>query len=140
VSQENVESAWRAVDSFNGALSGASEDFFELVSEDVEWAPITTLLDGVSYRGRPAVRKWVEDVRRDWEFYELKWEEVHVVDDDRVLALGGWHARGRRSGVELRFDQAAWLLHFRNGVLTSVQTFTDRNEALDAAGMSDERR
>jgi ketosteroid isomerase-like protein len=51
------------------------------------------------------------------------------------LALGTWHARGRRSGVELHLQQAAWLLHFRNRKLTRLQTFTDPNKALEAAGL-----
>lgn len=135
MSQENVEIAWRAVDAFNRTLTGASEDFFELLTEDVEWAPITTLMDGVSYRGRGAVREWVDDLHRDWASYELRWEEVRALDDDRALAFGSWHARGRRSGVELELQQAAWLLQFRNRTVSSVQTFTDRNEALKAASV-----
>jgi ketosteroid isomerase-like protein len=99
MSPDNVELAWRAVDAFNRALAGESEEFFDLVSDDVEWAPITTLLDGVSYRGLAAVRDWVADLRRDWDFYELEWEEVR----------------------------------YRDGLAIRVQTFTNRDDALEAA-------
>jgi ketosteroid isomerase-like protein len=37
--------------------------------------------------------------------------------------------------VELHLQQAAWLLHFRNRKLTRLQTFTDPNKALEAAGL-----
>ena len=134
MSQENVELAWRALDAFNRTMSDeADDDFFAMLSDDVEWMPITTLLDGATHRGRDAVREWVHDLRRDWETYELTWDEVRALDDSRVLAFGGWHARGRRSGIELDLQQAAWLLHFRAGVATRVQTFTDLDAALSAA-------
>jgi len=137
MSQENVDTARRGVDEFNRAFTDASDDFFELLHDDVEWAPITTVLDGTTYRGRAAVRKWVEDLRRDWETYELLWDEVRDLDDDRVLALGSWHSVGRRSGVELHLQQAAWLVHVRNGKISGVQTFSDRNDAFEAAGLRD---
>jgi ketosteroid isomerase-like protein len=77
----------------------------------------------------------MDDLRRDWEIYEVTFEEFRDLGDDRVLALGTWHARGRRSGVELHLQQAAWLLHFRNRKLIRLQTFTDPNKALEAAGL-----
>jgi hypothetical protein len=69
--------------------------------------------------------------------YEVTWEEVRDLGDDRVLALGTWHAQGRRSGVELGFQNAAWLVQFHNRKLIRLQTFTDRNKALETAGLSE---
>ena len=57
--------------------------------------------------------------------------------DDRVLALGSWRAQGRAGGVLLDFPQAAWLGQYRKGRLVRMETFTDRNEALEAAGLSE---
>jgi ketosteroid isomerase-like protein len=135
MSQENVAVAWQAVEAFNRTLSEGTDDYFEFLDEEVEWLPFTALLDGAAYRGRDGVRKWMDDFRQDWEVYEVTWEEVRGLDDDRVLASGSWHAQGRRSGVELHFQQATWLLHFRNGKVTRLQAFTDRKKAIDAAGL-----
>jgi ketosteroid isomerase-like protein len=135
MSLENVEIAWRAVEAFNRTFAAGTDDFFELLDDDVEWVSITALLDGTAYRGRDAVRKWIDDLRRDWETYEVAWEEVRDLDDDRVLAIGSWNAVGRRSGVELHLQQAAWLVHFRNGKLIRLQTFSDRSDALEAVGL-----
>jgi hypothetical protein len=63
MSLENVEIAWRAVEAFNRTFAAGTEDFFELLDDDVEWVPITALLDGTAYRGRDAVRKWIDDLR-----------------------------------------------------------------------------
>ncbi|HEX6679983.1 MAG TPA: nuclear transport factor 2 family protein [Gaiellaceae bacterium] len=135
MSHANVELARRVLDAFNRTLSDdADEDFFAMLSDDVEWIPITALLDGTTHHGREAVREWVHDLKRDWETYVLTWDDIRAVDDSRVLAFGSWHARGRRSGIELDFQQATWLVRFRNGALAGVQTFTDRDEALAAAG------
>ena len=81
------------------------------------------------------MRCWVDDIRRDWELYEVRWKDARDLGDGRVLAFGAWHARGRRGGVPLRVEQAAWLIEFRLGKLLRFQTFTDRSKALEAAGL-----
>lgn len=135
MSQENVEVFKRGIEAFNRTFAEGANDFYETLDEGVEWVPITAFLDAATYRGHEGVRKWMEDLRRDWEVYEVTWEEVRDLGDDRVLALGSWHARGRRSGVELGFQEAAWLAQYRNWKLIRLQTFTDRNRALEAAGL-----
>jgi len=77
----------------------------------------------------------MDELKRDWEIYKLALEEFRDLDDDRGLAIGSWHARGRRSGVELRLQEAAWLAQYRNGKLSRMQTFIDRDTALEAVGL-----
>ena len=50
--------------------------------------------------------------------------------------LGSWRARGRGGEALLDFPQAAWLVQYRKGKAVRLQTFTDRKEALEAAGLS----
>ena len=52
-----------------------------------------------------------------------------------VLALGRWRARGRASGVGLDSEPGTWLLHFKGGKVDRLQTYTDRDEGLEAAGL-----
>ncbi len=122
-------------EAFNRTLAEGGTDYYEFLDEELEWVAITAFLDGATYRGPGGVRKCMNDLRRDGEIYETTFEEFRDLGDDRVLALGTWHARGRRSGVELHLQQAAWLLHFRNRKLIRLQTFTDPNKALEAAGL-----
>jgi hypothetical protein len=74
-------------------------------------------------------------MRSDWTTYELRGEDFRDVGDDRVLVLGSWRARGRAGDVLLDIPQAAWLLQYRKGKLSRLQTFTERRKALEAAGV-----
>lgn len=132
----HVEIARRSFAAFNRSVAEGADDFYEFLDAQIEWIPITALLDGRAYRGPEGVRRWVDDMKRHWELYEAKWEEVRDLGDGRVLAFGTWHARGRRGGVQLSFQQAAWLIDFRDGKLVRFQTFTDRRKALEAVGLS----
>jgi ketosteroid isomerase-like protein len=134
-SHENVETAQRSFREFNRSFADCADDYYDLLDEDVEWIPITALVDGRTHRGPAAVRRWVDEMRRDWEVYEIRWTEARDLGDGRVLAFGIWHARGRRGGVQLCYEQAAWLIDVRGGKLTRLQTFTERSKALEAAGL-----
>jgi uncharacterized protein len=130
VSRENVEVVERLAPAFNRRDLPA---FLDLLAPEVEWEPLLAVLEGRVYRGHEEVRKWIEDLAADWEFFEVYYDELHDLGD-QVLALGGWRGRGRASGVELGDRPATWLLDLQGGKVTRLQTFTDRAEALEAAG------
>jgi ketosteroid isomerase-like protein len=135
MSQENVELARRDFEAFNRTFNEGTPDLYAVLDPEIEWVPMSALLDGTRYHGHDGVREWMEDMKRDWTTYETKPEHFRDLGDDRVLALGTWHARGRGGEVPLDFPQAAWLLQYRKGKLARVQTFTDREKALEAAGL-----
>lgn len=81
--------------------------------------------------------QWIDDMRRDWDFFEARPEEFRELGEDRILAFGTWRARGRGSGVELTSQPAAWLVDFRHGKVLRMQTFTDLGKALAAAGLAE---
>lgn len=132
--QESVDIARRSFGAFNRTVAEGVDDYYELLDAEIEWVPITALLDGRTYRGRESVRRWVDDIKRDWAVYEIRWKEGLDLGDGRILAFGAWDCLGRRGGVHLSFDQAAWLIELRGGKLIRLQTFADRSEALEAAG------
>jgi ketosteroid isomerase-like protein len=135
MAQENVEIARRSFGALNRTLAEGVDDFYEFLDAEVEWIPITTLLDGRTYRGLEGVRQWVDDMRRDWAVYEIKMKDGRDLADGRVLAFGIWDCLGRRGGVQLSFDQAAWLIELRDGKMIRLQTFVDRAKAIEAAGL-----
>jgi ketosteroid isomerase-like protein len=112
------------------------EALLELLDPAVVWIPIMAVLEGRVYRGHDDVRKWVEQLSTDWEVFETHQEEFREIGD-RVLILGRWRARARVSGVELEEQPATWLVDMRDGKIVRLQTFTDRQEALAAAGVDD---
>jgi ketosteroid isomerase-like protein len=133
MSQENLEIPRDLIEAYN---RGDIPSFLELLDPDVEWIPIMAALEGRVYRGREGVRRWLDDIARDWEYFEPCYEEYHDLGD-RVLILGTWRARGRASGVELENQPATWLYEIKDGRAVWMRTFTDRAEALEAAGLSE---
>lgn len=131
--EEYVELARLSFAAFNRTVSEGADDYYELLDAEVEWIPITALLDGRTYRGPEDVRRWVDDMKRDWELYEIRWNEVRDLGGGHVLAFGTWHVRGRQGRVQLSFEQAAWLIQLRGGKLIRSETFSDRSKALEAA-------
>jgi ketosteroid isomerase-like protein len=118
----------RLFDAFNRRDIAA---FLGALDPGVEWIPIMAALEGRVYRGHEGVRRWVEDLARDWGFFEPWFDEFRDLGN-RVLVFGRWRARGRASGIELD-EPATWLYEIKDGKVASMRTFTDRAEALEAA-------
>src|SRR5689334_8762745 len=137
MSQENVEVVRRVFAAFSRTYAEGTADLYELLDPEVDWIPVTALLEGTTYHGHEGVRQWIADMKRDWVEFEPRPERHMDLGDDRVLTLGSWRARGREGDVLLDFPQAAWLGQYRQGKLIRMQTFTDRNKALEAAGLSE---
>jgi ketosteroid isomerase-like protein len=128
----NVEIVRRLFDAFNRRDIPA---FLGTLDPDVEWIPIMAALEGRAYRGHEGVRRWIEDLANDWEYFEPRLEEFRDLDN-RVLIFGHWRARGRASGVELD-EPATWLYEIKDRKVVSMRTFTDRAEALRVAWLKE---
>jgi ketosteroid isomerase-like protein len=137
MSQENVEIARQLSEAFNRAYAEGATELYELLDPDIEWVPIKAILEGTTYRGHEGVRQWIEELKRDWAAFETRPEQFRDLDGDRVLALGSWRARGRGGEVLLDIPQGAWLVQFRNGKVVRMETFTEREKALDVAGLKE---
>jgi ketosteroid isomerase-like protein len=134
MSQENVEIVRRAFAAYNRADTAL---FLELLDPDVEWIPLMASLEGRVYRGLDGIRQWLEEgLLTDWESFETYPEDFRDLGD-RVLVSGHWRARGRASGVELE-RAATWLFDVKGGKIARLQTYSDRAEALEAAGLSEQ--
>lgn len=132
MSQENVETARRIAEKFNAR---DNDGLLELLDPDVEWVPIMAALEGRVYRGHEGVLRWLDDLESDWDEFQTRPDEFHDLGD-RVLALGSWYARGRASGIEFENQPASWLWQFKAGRAIRLRTYTDRAEALEAAGIT----
>jgi ketosteroid isomerase-like protein len=133
MSQENIDIPKRLIEAYNRRDIPA---FLELLHPDVEWIPIMAALEGRVYCGHDGVRQWVNDIAEDWEYFEPCLVEFHDLGE-RVLIFGHWRARGRVSGVEFDNQPASWLYEIKGGKVVWMRTFTDRAEALEAAGLSE---
>jgi ketosteroid isomerase-like protein len=135
MSEENVEVIRR----FHEALNRRDVDgMIALWDDDAEFRPIMSTLEAQVYHGHDGLRDWLRAIFEDWEVFEAYDEEFHDLGD-RVLSFGRWHACGRTSGIALDVDTAAWLVQLRGGRVVWWQTFTNRADALEAAGIAESK-
>ncbi|PWU24775.1 MAG: hypothetical protein C5B48_04660 [Candidatus Rokuibacteriota bacterium] len=110
---------------------GDIEGMVAKLDPDIEVVPFGASMHGKSYRGHDGVREWFRDeIEANWTEFRTIPEEFRRVDD-RILVFGQWIASGRTSGVHLNVA-ATWIFDVRDGKITRWQTYTDREEALQA--------
>jgi hypothetical protein len=105
----------------------------ELFDPDVEWLPAAqSLLAGDSYQGPEGVSRFWADLMSGWEDYRVEPREFRDLGDHVVVVMR-IHARAAR-GIEIDETWSSlWTL--RNGKVIRFQGFTDRDGALEAAGL-----
>ena len=117
-------------DSYGALNSGDIEATLAVTAPDVEWHESSALPDAGVYRGRDALRAFLEDFLESWERFHQVVEEV-VVEGDRVALMIHLAARGRGSGADVDARYAhVWTL--RDGRAVRVDAYYDRDAALRA--------
>jgi ketosteroid isomerase-like protein len=130
MSDENVQIVRTAIAAFNRR---DAETFSAHLGEDAEIVPMRAALEETVYRGPDAAAQYCAAVDESWD--NLRWEVEEIRDGgDWVLALGRILGRGAGSGADF-VAWTGWVARFRDGLITSFQTFSDRNAALEAAGL-----
>lgn len=99
--------------------------------------------------GGPAPGRWAglsglwqgwRGVLDAWDKLRFEAEEYRELDGERVLVLYQWTGRGKASGVDLGDVQAkgATLLHIRDGKVTRLVGYFERDRALADLGLAPE--
>ncbi|HTP28395.1 MAG TPA: nuclear transport factor 2 family protein [Anaeromyxobacteraceae bacterium] len=133
MSQQNVDlvrslyAAWNRRD---------IDEWLSFLAPDIVFRPVPTFTDSQERRGLDAMRRWMV------EWFEV-WADDHSTQPesirgygDAVIALLRFTGQARASGVEVAggiFE----VFRFRDGKIASVEDFTDRTEALNAAGLEE---
>jgi ketosteroid isomerase-like protein len=131
MSQENLEKLRMLFDAFNRRDFEAA---LRHAHPAIALYPALTGLDvDTGYHGRAEVKQFFETITEPWESYVIDVEETTEAPEDRVVVVERWRARGR-DGIEFDF-QLADVYTFRDGVLVKVEGFSDKDEALAAAGL-----
>ncbi len=132
MSQENVELARWAF------TSGDPTRFFDLLDEGVELdaSGNVELPGAVSVgRGREVVERYCREYWGTWAEYAVEPQEFIDAGDHVVIEV---QERGKGKGSGVPFEEThtqVWTL--RDGKLVRWLLFTDRAEALEAAGLSE---
>jgi ketosteroid isomerase-like protein len=74
-----------------------------------------------------------------WEDLKVEAQKYRELDDERVLVLSRYSGRGKTSGLELgqMGAKAATLFHIRDGKVTRLVGYWDRERALADLGLKE---
>jgi ketosteroid isomerase-like protein len=131
MSQENVEIVRHGVEQF----AATGHFIAERVTTDFVWdmSNFHGWPEQQVYEGADGARTFLRDWTDAWEDWEL---EINALRDagDRVVALMRQRGRSKANGmpVEMSFAQV-WTL--RDGKQARMDMYSDRAEALEAAGL-----
>jgi len=131
MSRENVEIVRAGIEAFNkgdwdGALKDASPDFEMDLSRGV--GP-----DSGVYRGDQVQELW-SDFGEHWESWQIEPEEFIEAGEHVVVP---WTSRTTgRDGIEVE-ARVTWTYTLREGKVVRVTYFPTREQALEAAGLSE---
>ena len=119
------------------AINRADLDgILEVQAEDVEWHGPPTFPDLPGpHRGHDGVRAYAASITDAWEEFSVRAERF-VDLGDRVLVLTRERGRGRLSGIEVQSQPTAHLWTLRDGFVVRFQVFWEREEGLQAAGVT----
>ena len=129
MSQENEETARAIQQRF------ARGDFRWIdVADDFEFVTPRENPDGGTFHGGDA-RRWLMAWHDSFE--ELTVESTEMIDaGDEVFC--GIVQRGRPRGSKAMVEERSWqVVTFRDGVVTRVEAFLERAQALEAAGLQE---
>jgi ketosteroid isomerase-like protein len=133
MSQENVEVVRRVYDA---AANRHSASILALYDPDVEFdATRMGVGDLGIYHGHEGLRTLFGEFHQVWGEIEYDYEDL-IEAGQHVVAVVTRHARGRASGVGVEAPLAL-LWTVREGKVVRVVWFQTREEALEAAGLSE---
>jgi ketosteroid isomerase-like protein len=90
------------------------------------------------WMGLDAMAARYGDWLRGWKAFRAEPERYLVVDDSRILVLVHNTGRGRTSGVEFEQRSVANYFELREGKVTKLVVYWDRDRALADAGLATE--
>jgi ketosteroid isomerase-like protein len=133
MSQQNVEIVRNGYERF--AATGEFTD--EIATADFVWdmSNFHGWPEQQVYAGAAGARAFLTEWTNAWEDWELEVDALHDAGD-RVVALVRQHGRSKAAGtpVDMSFAQV-WTL--RDGKEARMDMYSDRAEALEAAGVSE---
>jgi ketosteroid isomerase-like protein len=136
MSEENLEILRQVTIAFeSGDWATAFESIHPEMAMDTTRIPV---------RGLARVYKGAEEVAGFWLEWLEAWgaqqiEDIELIDaGDRVFSWTQVHQlQGRGSGVEVSMPPYGWVTRMRDGMIVEATAYTDKVEALEAAGLSE---
>jgi ketosteroid isomerase-like protein len=134
MSQQNIKTVLDAGAAFNG---GDLDAWFEYYTDDIDYRPVEGAIDDQGQiHGKDAYRAYVQDWLDTFNDVRLEPVEQIAVGEDKVIAVVRARARAKLSGVEPELTFAV-LYTIRDGKIARGREYWTRDEALEAAGLSE---
>lgn len=110
--------------------------FLAFFHDDVEWRQDERSVEPGTYHGHEGVLKFYESLYETFEDFAAV-PERYFDAGDQVVAFLHISGSGQTSGITIENDVAN-VLTFRDRKIAVLQIYLDRNEALNAAGLSEQ--
>jgi ketosteroid isomerase-like protein len=133
MSQENVEIVRRAFAEFERGNFWVPE-FFDPEMRVIWAEPMAAGVRETENLGElsQGIKAWLES------FEEVTMGAERIIDaGDRVVVIAAWRGRGKASGADVEWHYGA-VCTLRDGKLTSLVSYSDPAEALEAVGLSEQ--
>jgi uncharacterized protein len=101
-----------------------------VLDADAEWHEHSELPEADNYRGREVIQSFLESFLESWHDFRQEVEDL-IAEDGKVLILLHMIGQGKGSGIRVE-ARYAHLWTMREGRGVRVDTYTDREEALEA--------
>jgi ketosteroid isomerase-like protein len=133
MSQENVEIVLRSTDAYNRRdLDGMLENWAP--DAVVDWSNSRGPEAGV-YRGHDEIRAFMLRFLAAFDEIRFEVDDPIEVEDDVLVMENVAYVRGR-DGIEVQ-ARSGWVTTFRDGQQTSLTLYQTKQQALEAAGLSE---
>ena len=132
---ENAEAFQRAADAYN---RGDIDTMLEGFHPEVEWHAVFQVMFGgeaTVCRGHEDVRNYVGELNEGFTDIDVQLTEIRE-SQDRVVATGRVHARGRASGAEIEAP-IVFVVDYKDGRIFRMRDYLDPDKDLEAAGLSE---
>jgi len=133
----------RDVDTAEGTVrlwnKGDRAGFLAAFHPDGQWSSaIKRQVEGGEgvYRGHEEIGRFWDEWHSVWDHLSIVFSDARSPRDGWVVAFGRFRATGTGSGVGL--DRPfAWVFQVEDGLIRDACTYLSREEALEAAGLSE---
>jgi ketosteroid isomerase-like protein len=133
MSQENVEIVERFFELYN---RGEIDAWVRTMAPDLEWHVDPEDPDTTIHRGPEAAKRYVLHWAEMMDA-TIKVREIFEASDDQAVAWTRVETRGELSGAAVGQD-LAFIFKLREGLVVRVQETQNKQEALKAAGLSEQ--
>ncbi|MEK6251543.1 MAG: nuclear transport factor 2 family protein [Actinomycetota bacterium] len=134
MSQENVEIVRRGYE----RIGELGRPDYEFLDPEIEWRGPREFPDlAEPHFGHEGVARYFAKLNEVFDEYRMVPEEFIDAGGDQVLVFSREGGRGRGSGAEVQTNPTAHLWTIRKRKAVRMQSYWERPEALDAAGLSE---